>query len=69
MKNWLLKLWLCKLWKWHKWTCANEEGIEPTDKQVAAGLAGFYDYAKMYCDRCDHESKYSKENRIKNPMS
>jgi len=51
-----------KIWEWmlchwlgdHNWTCAAEQGIKATQQQVDAGVAGFYDYATMYCDRCGH---------------
>lgn len=38
----------------HDWTCAAGEGIKPTKKQIDDGIEGFYDYAKMYCKKCNH---------------
>lgn len=53
-----------KIWRWilchvlgdHEWTCAAAEGIPATQEQLYGGLAGFYDYAKMYCKHCPKES-------------
>lgn len=59
MKKWLLKIWHCKIWKWHQWTSAHQEGIKPTKEQLESGVFGFKKYAKMYCKRCGHESKYN----------
>ena len=50
---------MCNLFNDHAWTSANERGIKPTQQQLDAGLAGFKDYAKMYCDRCGHISELS----------
>jgi len=36
----------------HEWTCAAEEGIKPTQKQLDDGIPGFHDYAKAYCKYC-----------------
>lgn len=53
----------CHVMNYHEWTCKASEGIKPTEKQLAAGmtseqvLAGFKDYAKMYCKNCKKESK------------
>lgn len=54
-----------KLWHWflcligeHDWTCARSEGIAPTLKQLDS-VAGFFDYAKMYCSRCGKVSGHS----------
>ena len=41
----------------HDWTCAHDEGIPATEAQLAAGVDGFMDYAKMYCKRCKHVYK------------
>jgi hypothetical protein len=39
----------------HCWTCAVEQGQDkPTPEQVAAGVEGFFDYAKMYCKYCGY---------------
>ena len=40
----------------HKWTCLAQKGIKATDQQLKS-YEGFKDYAKMFCDRCGHESK------------
>jgi hypothetical protein len=48
--------------KWHKWTCAAEKGIKPTQEQLNSGLLGFYEYAKMYCERCGHV--YETSNKL-----
>ena len=60
MKQWFLKLWFCWIWKDHDWTSACQKGIPPTTEQLKGGVEGFYDYAKMYCDRCGHVSELSK---------
>ena len=52
----LFKRLLCLLLD-HEWTCAAHEGIKPTKEHLAAGLAGFYDYATMYCKRCGYVSR------------
>lgn len=49
----------CKVF-WHDWTCAADQGIEPTEDQLKS-IAGFYDYAKTYCKRCGHVSEVSKK--------
>lgn len=54
---------LCRLFRDHDWTCAAEQGIAPTKKQVADGVYGFFDYAKMYCRRCGRESQLSERSR------
>jgi hypothetical protein len=49
----------CKLACWlsgHDWTCAAKEGTRATEEQLQRGVAGFVDYAKMYCKRCGKES-------------
>lgn len=63
MKQFISILWNCWFWQNHDWTCAAEQGIEPTPKQLADGVAGFYDYATMYCKRCGTVSKLSKVKR------
>ena len=61
----LIRLLFCHIFKLHKWTCDAEKGIPPTKEQLENNITGFYDYAKMYCDRCGIESKLSKEVRCK----
>ena len=56
-------LFLCKLMGDHVWTCDSVEGIPPTDAQLDAGVAGFKDYARMYCRRCGAESEVSRRWR------
>lgn len=55
MRDWLKKLrtnFRCKT-NFHNWTCAHEQGIKPTEEQLAnAAQGGFWDYAKMYCLDC-----------------
>lgn len=63
MKKWFVKLWLCWIWRFHEWTCAAAEGIPANPKQIADGIDGFYDYAKMYCKRCGKESERSRQSR------
>lgn len=53
MRGLLAILFWCKLMKWHDWTCAAEQGIKPTEKQLKSGIAGFEDYATSWCSRCD----------------
>ena len=36
----------------HHWTCAAQLGIPATKEQLAGGVAGFYDYARMFCEDC-----------------
>jgi len=47
LRNWFL----CRLS--HDWTCAHDEGIPPTKEQLQNIPDGFWDYAKMYCKRCN----------------
>jgi hypothetical protein len=64
MKKWLLKLFLCYRFSpfpMHDWTCAAQEGIPATPKQLADGVAGFWDYATCYCKRCGVENRSSVE--------
>ena len=49
----------CKILGDHNWTCAAEQGENPTEKQVSDGLKGFKDYATMYCKDCGKISKLS----------
>ena len=44
----------------HDWTCAAEQNVKPTREQLARDVAGFYDYAKMYCKTCKKESDLNK---------
>ena len=44
----------------HRWTCAAAEGVKPTQAQLDTDIAGFYDYATMYCARCGRVSQLSK---------
>ena len=62
-KAWLVKVWQCYLWKNHDWTCNAMESIPATPEQLAGGLDGFYDYAKMYCKRCKTVSKLSDRSK------
>lgn len=57
--GWLKRLILCGILGDHTWTCAAEEGQKPTKAQARAGVAGFYDYARMYCKRCGYTSRLS----------
>lgn len=36
------------------------QGIKPTEAEVDAGMAGFREYAKMYCSICKKESKFNE---------
>jgi len=40
----------------HNWTSAVQENIKPTPEQLSS-VAGFFDYAKLYCKDCKKESK------------
>ncbi len=44
----------------HDWTSEAIKGIPPTKKQTDDQMNGFWDYAKMYCDRCGAISRLSK---------
>lgn len=59
----LVVLLRCRLLLDHDWTCAAEQNIPPTAKQLADGVDGFFDYAKMYCRRCGHEAEISRKHR------
>ena len=50
-------LFQCKIMGAHNWTSAAMENKEPTPEQLARDVAGFYDYAKMYCKDCKQESE------------
>ena len=63
---WLAKVYHCYLWRWHDWTCDAAEGIPATPEQLATGIEGFYDYAKMYCKRCGKVSDLS--HRFRRPQ-
>jgi hypothetical protein len=43
----------------HQWTSAAQEGIKPTEAQLAAGMIGFKHYATMYCKHCGEISRLS----------
>jgi len=45
----------------HDWTCAANEGIEPTESEKTNGIMGFHHYARMYCKRCTYISELSRE--------
>ena len=48
-----IKVWCqCKIG--HDYTCAVEEGLDPTTTQLNDLPKGFFDYAKMYCKRCGY---------------
>jgi hypothetical protein len=51
----------CKFGR-HDYTCAAEQGVEATDEQLEGGFEGFMDYAKMYCKRCGHITKFPFAN-------
>ena len=53
-----IKQWLCGL-VGHNWTFLGHHGIDPKPEQLKT-VNGFYDYAKMYCSRCDYESSLNK---------
>jgi hypothetical protein len=61
-----LKVWSCR--GMHDWTCAAGEGVKPTALQLSTGLAGFYDYARMYCNRCGYEYARSRALRQSIPI-
>lgn len=46
------KFFLCYVLQDHDWTCNANEGIPATAEQLQAGVAGFFDYARMWCRRC-----------------
>lgn len=55
----LIRVLLCLIGD-HEWTCAAAQGIKPTAEQVKAGIAGFHEYATMYCKHCRHVSRLSR---------
>ena len=59
-----LKQWLCYWTLGHNWTCAAEQGVLPTEKQLADGIDGFFDYSTMYCKDCGHVSELSKRRSV-----
>ena len=63
--GYLRKIWTCYVFRFHDWTCASAEGVPATPKQIADGIDGFYDYARMYCKRCGKESELSERARAK----
>jgi hypothetical protein len=46
------KFFLCFLLGDHDWTCNAGENIPATPAQLKGGVAGFMDYAQMWCRRC-----------------
>lgn len=57
---------MAKLWRkllcfigHHEWTSAYDEGIKPTPTQQE-NMAGFADYAKIYCRHCGKVSAISQ---------
>ena len=63
VKSWIKRFWLCGVMQSHDWTCAAEQGIPATPKQLADGIAGFWSYATMYCARCGKVSELSKRRQ------
>ncbi len=43
----------------HDWTSEAIKGNPPTKDQVDKKVDGFWDYARMYCDRCGSISELS----------
>ncbi len=56
-----IKKFLCGL-TGHNWTSTAMEDLPPTKKQLEDGADGFFDYAKMYCRRCQCISKLNTRN-------
>lgn len=56
MKNILVKILLCDIMGIHEWTCDANKGIPP--KTMPSSRA-FYNYFKVYCDRCGKHSKFN----------
>ncbi|EKD89531.1 MAG: hypothetical protein ACD_33C00046G0012 [uncultured bacterium] len=48
----------------HQYTCAANEGIQPTKEQLEGGIKGFDDYAKMYCARPGCKYIYKKRKQV-----
>jgi hypothetical protein len=53
--------WTCGIFGLHDWTCAAAKGIKPTKEHLGAGVEGFKDYARMYCQKCGTKSKLQEE--------
>lgn len=58
-----LKQWFCGFFG-HDWTSSAMQEKPPTKEQINNGVDGFYDYATMYCKRCGHVSKLSRNMRV-----
>jgi hypothetical protein len=58
----IAKLWYCEFWGHHDWTSAHREGISPPSSEKIAENPEkeFWIYARMYCKRCGHGSKYNR---------
>lgn len=56
MKKILVKILLCDIMGIHEWTCDANKGIPP--KTMPSSRA-FYNYFKVYCDRCGKHSKFN----------
>jgi hypothetical protein len=59
VRSFLSRLFFCKIMDSHEWTSNAQQGIPPTPEQLKS-VAGFWDYATMYCKRCGHISELSK---------
>ena len=62
----IVKSFVCFFTGGHSWTSKAMEGIPPTSEQIDNGVAGFYDYAEMYCGKCGRISQVSKNWRNRN---
>ena len=58
VRSFLSRLFFCKIMDSHEWTSNAQQGIPPTPEQLKS-VAGFWDYATMYCKRCGHISELS----------
>jgi len=52
-----LKRWWCGLMG-HNWTSAADQCMSLTTKQINNGVAGFEEYATMYCGGCGYVYVY-----------
>jgi hypothetical protein len=59
----LKKIFICHICGSHDWTSNALQDKEPTKEQIDAGIDGFWDYAKMYCKRCEKESELNHMNK------
>jgi hypothetical protein len=50
----------CHVFGAHDWTCNASKEIPPTEDQLKRGIAGFWEFAQMYCDNCGKKSKLNK---------